>query len=84
MSVSHPTVKAVPAALLSLSALLALSISLLLTACGMYPSDSFVPRRKRAGYTLVVFGAVTRALFTRILAHCGSVVCSSTHFCTRA
>ena len=56
MSVSHPAVKAVPAALLSLSALLALSISLLLTACGMYPSDSFVPRRKRADYTLVVFG----------------------------
>jgi hypothetical protein len=25
----------------------------------MYPSDSFVPRRKRADYTLVVFGAVT-------------------------
>ena len=34
MSVSHPAVKAVPAALLSLSTLLALSISLLLTACG--------------------------------------------------
>jgi len=34
MSVSRPAVKAVPAALLSLSTLLALSISLLLTACG--------------------------------------------------
>ena len=43
MSVSHPAVKAVPAALLSLSTLLALSISLLLTACGGGGGGSTTP-----------------------------------------